>query len=160
MREKIQLKRSEDYYLKVLLKETKLKTIMTSPVVCIDLDASFKEVPKKFEEFRIRHLPVVTGGKKLVGLISQRDLFRLQPPRKTLDGELVYDQDALDGIILKHVMVQEPFFMKENDSLGDAIVAIVEKKYGCIPIVNEKMEIQGMVTQMDMLKVSAQIFQE
>ncbi|HSV43434.1 MAG TPA: CBS domain-containing protein [Candidatus Bathyarchaeia archaeon] len=160
MREKVQLKHSEDYYLKTLLSTVKLKEIMTSPVVSIDLDASFKEVPKKFAQFGIRHLPVVTGGKKLVGLISQRDLFRIQPPHKTLDGDLVYDEDALDGVVLKHVMVQEPFFMNQNDSLGNAIVAIVEKKYGCIPIVNEKMELQGIVTQMDMLKVAGQIFQE
>jgi len=154
------LKRSEDYYIKRLLQEIVIREVMTSPVITVDVDADFKEVPQKLIRHHVRHLPVTGGDRKLVGLISQRDLFRIHPPRKTDDGEFVYDEEAMAGIILKHVMAREPFFMKEDQSIGDAAVQFVEKKYGCIPIVNDDMQITGILTQEDILRVAVQIYQE
>lgn len=160
MKKKINLKRSEDYYIKILLKELTLKEIMTTPVVSIDVEAKFTEVPKKLKEFTIRQLPVTGGDNKLVGLISQKDLFQIQPPNKNAEGKYVYDEEALSRIILKHVMLENPFFMYEDDCMGDAIVKIIENKHGCIPVVNRNMQLQGIVTQEDFLAVAAQIFLE
>jgi CBS domain-containing protein len=157
---KISLKRSEDYYIKALLKEVKIKEIMTTPVVSINVESSFAEVPKLLERHGVRHLPVVGGKNRLAGLISQRDVYRLQPPHTTLDGDLVYDEAGLRGIILKHVMKNDPFFMYEDDCMGDALVKFVEHKYGCIPIVNRDHELQGLVTQEDILRIAAQIYLE
>ena len=160
MRGKVQLKHSEDYYLKVLLKETKIKEVMTASPVSIQVSDPFREVPKKFKAFGIRHLPVVDEKNRLVGLVSQRDLFRIHPPKKTLDGDLVYDDEMLDSVILRHVMVTSPFYMNKEDSLGEALDKIVEKKYGCIPIVDKDTVLCGILTQIDILKVAVQIYRE
>jgi len=160
MERKIPLKRSEDYYIKVVLRETKLKDVMTAPAVTVPVEAHFKEVPRLFQQHNIRHLPVVGGPGRLVGLISQRDLFRMCPPHRNEEGEYVYDDHALEGIILRHVMVQEPFFMYEDDCMGEATVRIVERKCGCIPVVNKDMQVQGIVTQEDILRIAAQIYLE
>ena len=158
MRGKVKLKHGEDYYIKVLLRETTISEIMTPSPVSIKKDDSFKDVPRKFKEFNIRHLPVVDESNKLVGLISQRDLFRVMTPRKTMEGDFFYDEDELNRIILKHVMKKDPFYMHEKDSLGDALIKIVEKKYGCIPVVDENRVLCGIVTQIDILKVALQIY--
>lgn len=160
MKKKIQLRRSEDYYIKVLLKEVTLKEIMSVPVISIGIDQKFHDVATKFKQHQIRHLPVVGGDNKLVGLISLKDLFRIQPPHETDDGDWVYDDEVLDGIVLKHVMLRNPFFMYDDDCMGDAVVKIVEHRYGCIPVVNRGMQLQGIVTQEDFLAVAAQIFLE
>ena len=160
MNKKILLKRAEDYYIKVLLKQVKLSEIMSTPVFSVDINEKFTEIPKKFRQHHIRHLPIIGGDNKLVGLISQKDLFRIHPPHKTLDGEWLYDEKALEDIILKHVMLQNPFFMYENDCMGAAIVKFVQHKYGCIPIVNQDMQLKGIVTQEDVLGIAAQIFLE
>ena len=114
MRGKVKLQHSEDYYLKVLLNETKIEEVMTPSPVSIHLGAPFREVPKKFKEFGIRHLPVVDDKNRLVGIVSQRDLFRILPPKKILEGDLVYDDEMLDSVILKHVMVTDPFLYEEK----------------------------------------------
>ena len=160
MREKVQLKHTENYYLKVLLKKTKVSEIMTSPAVTVRVDQPFRNIPKLFTQHHIRHIPVVDDRQRLVGLLSQRDLFRIQPPKKTLEGELVYDDALLGNIILANVRITDPFCMKEKENMGDALVTIVEKKYGCIPIVNEENVVKGILTQVDILKVAAQIFLE
>jgi CBS domain-containing protein len=154
------LKRSEDYYIKVLLTQIKIHEVMTTPVISVDVETNFKEIPHKFGQYNIRHLPVVGGDHKLVGLISQKELFRICPPHKTDDGDFVYDEGVLSGIILKHVMVREPFFMQENQCIGEAATQFVEKKYGCIPIVNDTMQLTGIITQEDILRIAVQIYQE
>jgi len=160
MRGKVQLKHTEDYYLKVLLKETKVREIMTSPAFTVRVNQPFRDIPKLFAQHHIRHIPVVDDRQRLVGLLSQRDLYRIQPPKKTLEGELVFDEDMLEGVILAHVMIAEPFCMREEESMGEALARIVEKKYGCIPVVDEDNVVRGILTQVDILKVAAQIYLE
>ncbi len=160
MRGKVKLKHTEDYYLKVLLKETLAREIMTTPVVSVSIHADFQQVPDLFRENIIRHLPVVTQDGKLAGLITQRDLFRICPPKKREDGTFYFDRDLLAGIILEHVMIQAPFFMHEQDPMGDVLVHLVDKKIGCVPIVTSDKTVCGIITQIDILKVAAQIYQE
>ena len=160
MRGKIKLKHGEDYYVKVLLKETKIKEIMTASPVSVKIDEHFSEVPRKFREYGIRHLPVVDENNKLVGLITQRDLYKIQPPRKLIDGTWHYDEEVLNSTILRHVMIKDPFFMNIEDSIGEALIKMVNKKYGCIPIVDKDNFLCGIITLIDILKVAAQIYSE
>jgi len=160
MDKKIQLKHSEDYYVKVLLKQTKLKEIMTKPPISIKIDEPFSKVPKKMRAYQIRHLPVVDKDNKVVGLITQRDLFKICPPHKIIDGTWHYHDEMLDKFILAKVMVKNPFSMSTEHSVGDALVNIANKKYGCVPIVDKKGVLCGIITQIDILKISAQIYKE
>ena len=54
---------------------TSVREIMTKDVLCIDLDYEPEEVMALMTERRVRHLPVVEGG-KVVGIISIGDLVR------------------------------------------------------------------------------------
>src|SRR5436853_518517 len=98
--------------IKMLLKMTKLKDIMTSPVITIRINESLSLVPKKLKDNIIRHLPVVDENNKLLGLITQRDLYRLQSPHKLMGEDVwVYDDDMLNSQILGRVMVSNPLTM-------------------------------------------------
>jgi len=156
----IKFKKGEDYYIKALLKETKISDIMSQKPKSINVDALFSEVPKNFNEHGIRHLPVVDGENKLVGLITQRDLYKVHSPRKLMDGSWYYDIEALNKIILKHVMIKKPFMMGPDSCIGDALLKIVYNKYGCIPIVDKKKLLLGIITQIDILKFAARFYPE
>ena len=144
--------------IKVLLKMTRMKDIMSTKLISIHTDAPFREVPRKMLEFRIRHLPVVDKNNKLVGLMTQRDLYKIQPPRRLMDGTDFYDEEALNNILLPHVMIKNPFAMHPDDSIGDALLKMVHDKYGCIPVVDRQGALCGIVTQIDILKLAAQIY--
>jgi CBS domain-containing protein len=55
--------------------ETRVREIMTSPVVAGDPDWTLKECSIKMQEYRIHHMPIADENEALVGLISATDIF-------------------------------------------------------------------------------------
>lgn len=69
-----------DYARKIVLmarssKETPVRDIMTSSVMCVRPDRTSEECMALMTEHRVRHLPVMDEG-KLIGLISIGDLVK------------------------------------------------------------------------------------
>lgn len=57
---------------------TKVKEIMTSPLVVVEPKMELEEAVKLMFQMKIKKLPVVEG-KRLVGLVSLTDIARFQP---------------------------------------------------------------------------------
>jgi len=140
------------------MKEIFIKDIMVSNLITLNVEDNFSRVEELLRIYNIRHLPIIDKDGILVGIITQRDLYRICPPRKTLEGDLVYDKIRLDGFILENVMTKDVLTLSPNDTLDKAINIMVITKYGCLPIVDENKKLLGIVTQIDVLKVIAPFF--
>ena len=134
------------------LKEILVKDVMVSPVITILDTDDFHVVQDKFATHGIRHLPVVETHGVLVGLITQRSLYKIHSPRRLEDGSWYYDKDLLDGFILKNVMIKDPITLKANSTLLEAIEAMNQFKLGSIPVVDDLRRPVGMITGGDVLK--------
>ena len=150
---------TEDYIVNILNK-TRVKEVMTKSVVTIEVDDPFSLVEEKLRLYSIRHLPVVNAANKVVGIVSERDLFRIRSPRVHPDGTRYYLKEVLDEYILKHAMTQNPFTLQPDDSVAVAIMAMADNKIGCIPVVNEKNVLKGIVTRYDFIKTVARILKK
>jgi CBS domain-containing protein len=69
-----------DYARKIILKgrcslETPLREIMTTDMITIHPETTLEEVMELMTTKRIRHLPVMEGG-RLVGMVSMRDVVQ------------------------------------------------------------------------------------
>lgn len=128
-----------------------IKDLMVSPVVTLRVDDPFHKVEEKLRLKGIRHLPVIDDTGKLVGLITQRDFFRFTVPRMTEDGP-VYVGEALDELILKHIMTHDPLAMGPEEDLAKAVEVMARNKYGCIPIVDKDHKLIGILTETDILR--------
>ncbi|MCU0665925.1 MAG: CBS domain-containing protein [Candidatus Omnitrophica bacterium] len=129
-----------------------IKEIMAINPVTININRHFSEVEQILRNHHIRHLPVVDDNNILRGIITQRDLYKLCAPRKTIDADLVYDKQELDKFILRYVMTPNPLTLTAQDTIEKAIDLMVSTKYGCIPIVDEQRKIIGILTQIDILR--------
>lgn len=139
------------------LHKINVKDVMVTNVITAGLDTPFSQVWDIFSNQRIRHLPVVNQDKKLKGLITQRDFYRIVPARKEVeDGGSFYLKETLDKFILQKVMIADVEILFPDDTLGKAIDIMVKKKYGCLPVIDKQGVLVGILTQTDVLRAIAQ----
>ena len=73
--------------------KTKVKDVMSSPLVVIEPNVELEEAIKLMFQMKIKKLPVV-DGKRLVGLITLTDIVRFQPQMIKLLKQLAKRQTA------------------------------------------------------------------
>jgi CBS domain-containing membrane protein len=103
---------------------------------------------------RIRHLPVLDDdGETLVGIVSQRDLFR-----GALAQAIGYGQHArrklLDTLQVKDVMTTDVTTTTPETPLVDAARVLIERKIGCLPVI-ENGRLVGILTEGDFVALFA-----
>ncbi len=134
------------------LKKISITEVMASPVITVRETDDFHVVEDKFAVYDIRHLPVIDERGAMVGMITQRDLYKIHSPRKLEDGGWFYDKEQLDNFILSKVMTREIITLKAENTLFDAIDLTVRQKIGCIPIVDGLNKPIGIITRDRILK--------
>jgi CBS domain-containing protein len=75
------------------VKKTKVKEIMTSPLVVVEPKMELEDSVKLMFQMKIKKLPVV-DGKRLVGLVSLTDIARFQPQMMKILKQLAMIQTA------------------------------------------------------------------
>ena len=103
---------------------------------------------------RVRHLPVVDDdGEILVGIVTQRDLFR-----DALAQALGYGKHAqrkiLDTLSVKDVMATEVVITSPDTSLIEAARLLTELKIGCLPVIDNG-RLVGILTEGDFVALIA-----
>lgn len=142
------------------MKNMLLKDIMTQDPVTLNIDAPFCRVAEIFQAKDIRHLPIVNSLGVILGIISQRDLNRITSPKKSPEGDYLYDPAELTKYILKQHIIQKVFSLSPEDTLEKAVAIMAEKKLGCIPVVALGGKVIGIVTVPDLLKLFLQTLRE
>jgi acetoin utilization protein AcuB len=129
-----------------------VKNIMIKDPVTIGPEASYLEARALVREKGVRHLPVIDKNKRIVGLLTDRDIREAGPSNATLLSvqELHY--------LLGKLKVSA--FMTSGDKLVTVTPStMIEKaaqlmhdhKIGCLPVV-EGNEVVGIITEADILE--------
>lgn len=122
----------------------------------IGINEPFSRAWEIMQAYRIRHLPVLGMDFRIKGIISQRDIYRTISPKKSLEEQgFSYSKEDLDKFVLEHVMTKDVQSLRPQDTLGSAMDLIVKKKLGCIPIVSDQGFLEGILTQIDLLRAVA-----
>jgi acetoin utilization protein AcuB len=113
--------------------------IMSRDVVTVRVDADLNHAARLMKECDIRHLPVVDAQGVLAGLVTEGDLRGARFPA------------MIEEISVQDLMVADPVVISPDTMLDDAARLFYRHKIGCLPVVDEKGRLAGIVTVADML---------
>jgi acetoin utilization protein AcuB len=100
-------------------------------------------------DHRIRHVPVVEGG-KLVGIVSDRDVRSALPSRNALQGGWASLGEALLEARISQVMSLMPITIAPDASIREAAQVMCRAKVGALPVV-EDGSLVGILSAEDVL---------
>lgn len=133
------------YNRSVISSDSTIRAHMTASVHTIGMESTLPQARDLMQQHGIRHLPVVDGS-KLVGLLSDRDLARLEG-FPMVDFNLVSVPDA---------MSDEPYVVSPDAIARDVFRTMHEKRYGSA-LVAEDGKVIGVFTTTDALRVLVEI---
>jgi len=118
----------------------KVKDVMeTNPYLLYEEDTVL-HASKFMKEERIRNLPVADKEKKLVGLITLREII-----------ETFFENP--DKILVRDAMIKIVASVKPDTELKEAIKIMMSNKYGCLPVIDDNNTLLGIISEATLLKV-------
>jgi acetoin utilization protein AcuB len=134
-----------------------VKQYMTRHPILIEPHRRVVDAQRIMAENRVRHLPVVTDGKRLLGLLTRQRL-QIAPERlSSLDvweitrllTDLTVDQVMAKGTELKAISPEAP--------LEEAAAWMMKYKIGGLPVVEEGDIVVGLITDTNILYIFQQL---
>ena len=124
---------------------------MSKDVVTVDVDDSMQDATRLLKEHNIRGLPVMEKG-KLVGVVTDRDLKKASASdATTLEiHELLY---MISRIKVKEIMTKNPITIPVDSTIDEAAEVLLENKLSGAPVVDDKGQVVGIITQIDIFRV-------
>ncbi len=120
---------------------------MTSVPKSIGYDQTIAHASEFMSKLRLRHLPVLKGG-KLVGILTERDI----------NLALSFKDSDPTVMTVDAAYTPDPFFVSPTAPLNVVVAEMAEKKYGCALIVdNDKLV--GIFTEVDAYKALAELLE-
>lgn len=113
---------------------------MTDALHTIAPNRSLAAARGEMQHHRIRHLPVLDGG-RVVGLLSERDLLLVE----TLPGVNPTD------VRVEEAMAQEVFTVQPDAPVGEVIEQMIARKLGSAVVCRDERVI-GVFTTIDALR--------
>lgn len=120
---------------------------MTKQPVAVGPFVSLTDAIDIMRSWGMRHLPVTEKEGDVVGLLSERDVWRysaLHPSAKAT---------------VRDAMVKEPYVVDPDELLLEVVETMMENKYGCAVVAGEK-GLCGIFTTTDALRILASLLRE
>ncbi len=140
------------------MKQELVRDWMSSPPITIDANATLPEACDILRQHRIRRLPVMQNG-KLVGIVTRGDLRGAQPSEATTLS--IWELNTLLAKLkIKSIMTPDPITIREDATLRDAAQIMNDYKVSGLPVVDEKGDLVGMITESDIFRLVVKSWQE
>jgi len=134
-----------------------ISDIMTPTIVTARPEDSVRRALQLLEDQEIRHLPVIDEARRLIGLVSDRDLreYRLPVMRELEDPA---QADALLDVAISEVMSSEVVSVDSAEDVVAAIDVMLEYRVGAVPVLDRATgELVGIVSYVDLLRLARDV---
>lgn len=126
-----------------------VERFMTANPITASPSTSLRKALELLETHRIRHLPVVQG-KRLVGIITDRDIRQMLPSSLSVPEELERFRTWGARVKIGEVMTRQVVSVTPDTRTQRAARVMVERRIGCLPVLRGSTLV-GIVTTIDLL---------
>jgi len=136
----------------------RVRDIMTTRVVAVRKDASFKEMAAMLRDSRISAFPVVDDTGRVIGVVSEADLLvkiAVQADSTSLLAALRHhgEEDKAAGITAGDLMTGPAVTIGPQAAIEEAARCMYDRRVKRLPVVNEAGHLVGIVSRADVLSV-------
>ncbi|WP_055524814.1 CBS domain-containing protein [Streptomyces graminilatus] len=132
--------------------------VMTHTVTAVGRRATFKEIVRMMQDWKVSALPVLEGEGRVVGLVSEADLlpkeeFRDSDPNRYTQLRRLSDLAKAGGLTAEELMTAPALTTRPDATLAEAARTMARARVKRLPVVNELGMLEGIVSRSDLLKV-------
>ncbi len=132
--------------LSLVIGPTEVADVMTGKVVTLSPHHTFNDVANLMNDRHFRHCVVVDNQRKIVGVISDRDILRALARNPNSRSKSV-----------EQIMTRNPVTVRRATPIVEAVSKMVAKRINCLPVIEEDATVCGIVTSTDLLKSYQQL---
>ncbi|ANS70200.1 CBS domain-containing protein [Streptomyces lincolnensis] len=132
--------------------------VMTHTVAAVGRRATFKEIVRLMQDWKVGALPVLEGEGRVVGVVSEADLlpkeeFRDSDPDRDTQLRRLSDLAKAGAVTAEELMTSPALTVRPDATLARAARTMAHSKVKRLPVVNELGMLEGIVSRSDLLKV-------
>ncbi len=116
---------------------------------------SLADAKHMMEALDIRHIPVVDADRKLLGIITQRDVLAAQ---ESSLQQLPEDQSYTLSTPLNDIMHQNIMTVAPIAGLRESAVYMQKHKVGCLPVIDDGTLV-GIITDSDFVAIAINLLE-
>jgi CBS domain-containing protein len=135
-----------------------VKDVMTTHVVAVRLNATYKEMAAKLRELRVSAFPVLDDDNKVIGVVSEADLLTkeaLEYSVPGLVGGILHGRERAKAaaVTAADLMTKPAVTIGPRESALHAARLMYSRKVKRLPVVDDDGRLIGIVTRADVLGV-------
>jgi acetoin utilization protein AcuB len=126
-----------------------VKHVMTENPLTTGPDVPLRQAVNLMRDRKIRHLPVIEEGGRLVGILTDRDV-RHAALVPALAEHLTWEMRRLKSLRVRDVMTWSVVTTQPDATLAQAGLTMFQRRIGSLPVV-EDGRLVGILTETDVL---------
>jgi len=134
-----------------------VKDIMTTRVISVGKDTTFREMATALREYRISAFPVVDGDRKVIGVVSEADMLNKEAlvDEAGVFGGILHrrDQAKARGITAGDLMTTTVVAVRPDDTVEHAAKLMYDRGVKRLPVTDESGHLAGIISRADVLSV-------
>ena len=132
-------------------REARVRELMTSPVVTMQMTNSLPLADALMDLERIRHVIIVDDANRVVGLVSHRDVLAAQiTALGPLSGT---ERSTLELVVPVSRLMRTAVWTVASSALASTAARLMrEHRFGCLPVVDDG-KLVGIITESDLLSL-------
>jgi CBS domain-containing protein len=141
-----------------MAKPNTVESVMSSPVVTVTPETSFKDLVRLLRRRRVSGLPVVDQTGKLVGIVSEADVLnkieKRAPETYVMESKTHRtDRSRAEALDVASAMSTDVVSVRPDLPIALAAREMHTRGYKRLPVVDEKGTLVGIVSRGDLLMV-------